>query len=135
MNIINELRDQLIVALDDYLENVNDDPGAGQLAEKIVSLLEITAEELGMDDAGSIIADIEEAAGLEEDLVDVLETELGRTNDLELDGESIVEFIEKLGMLDFDETDDDDDFDEDDDSDEVDDIDEEEEEFDYEEDE
>jgi len=103
MQLPTEVRESLIVMLDEYFENENDSPDVSQLANYIVSSLESVAEEAGVEDAEEIITMIEEEAELEEPLTITLEEELGRNDELELTGEDVVAFLATVCALSWDE--------------------------------
>ena len=107
-----EVRESLIVLLDEYFEDVNDSPDATVLASFVVRVLESCAEEAGVDDAENIISSIEEAAEMEEPLAVLLTEEFASNDELELTGEEVVEFVIKLCSVTWDEEDELDEFDE-----------------------
>lgn len=101
-----EIRESLVMALDEYFETENDDPDSGELASTFVRLLQEAAEEADIDEADEIIILIEEEAELDESLADTLAYAFGRSDDLELSGEEVVSLVEKLGLLEWDEDED-----------------------------
>ncbi|MED5371111.1 MAG: hypothetical protein VX899_08870 [Myxococcota bacterium] len=99
MKLPSELRESLVIAVDDYLETVNDDPDASTLAAALMDLLEQAAEDADYD-TEDIATEIEEEAELEEPLQDVLEYEFTKNDEIELTGEDVVNVVEKLiGIL------------------------------------
>ena len=95
MNLPFAVREGLIIAIDEYLEDDNDQPDARDLAEALVRSLVSAAEECDIDDADEIIQQIEEAAEMEENLTDTLEDSFSKNAELELTGEDIVLHSEK----------------------------------------
>lgn len=94
-----ELRESLVIAVDDYLETVNDDPDASTLADALVRCLDQAAEDADYD-TDDIIGEIEEEAELEEPLQDTLEYEFTKNDEIELTGEDVVAVVERLiGIL------------------------------------
>jgi len=124
MQLPTEVRESLIVMLDEYFENENDSPDVSELANFIVRSLETIAEEAGVDDAEEILTLIEEEVEMEEPLTITLEEELGRNDDLELTGEDVVAFLATVCSLSWDEEEE---FEDLDDFDEIDDLDDDEE--------
>ena len=109
------LREGLIIAIDEYLEDDNDQPDARDLAEAVVRALVSSAEDCDIEDADEIIQQIEEAAELEESVTETLEDSFSKSGDLELTGEDVVIHSEKtleLSWTDEDLLDDMDDMDE-----------------------
>ena len=107
MQLPYEVREALVMAVDEYLETVNEDPDAGSLAEYVVETLEASAEVHGVEDAEELISRIEEHAALDESLVDTLEYEFSNADELGLTGEEIVSLIEKVCGIEWEERDDD----------------------------
>lgn len=127
MKLPYEIRESLVLSLDEWLENVNDDPGPEDLAGYVVEALETAAEETELEELEDIVSMLEEDLELDEPLVDHLEYEFGRNDDLELSGDEVVAYVEKVLRLkwsktadlmdeleEFDALDDDDEEDEDD---------------------
>lgn len=127
MKLPYEIRESLVLSLDDWLENVNDDPGPEDLAGYVVEALEMAAEETEIEELEDIVGMLEEDLELDESLADHLEYEFGRNDDLELSGDEVVAYVEKVLRLkwaktadlmdeleEFDALDDEDDEDEDD---------------------
>mgnify|MGYP007063681734 CR=1 FL=1 len=109
------LREGLIIGIDEYLEDDNDQPDARDLAEAVARGLVSSAEDCDIEDADEIIQQIEEAGELEESLTDTLEDSFSKSADLELTGEDVVMHTEKtleLSWTDEDLLDDMDDLDE-----------------------
>ncbi|MCB9746619.1 MAG: hypothetical protein H6740_28850 [Alphaproteobacteria bacterium] len=96
-----EVRENLVMTLDEWFETENDDPDAEELASVFVKFLERAAEEAEVEDAEELVLNIEEEAELDDSLYDVLGYEFGKHDDLELSGEEVVTFVEKLGFLDW----------------------------------
>ena len=99
MKLPYEIRESLVLSLDDWLENVNDDPGPEDLAAMVVESLETAAEEAELEDMEDIVAALAESLELDDTLVDHLEFEFGRNEDLELSGDEVVAFVEKVLRL------------------------------------
>jgi len=115
MKLPNAVRECLIIAIDDYLEDDNDQPDARDLAEAVVRCLVSSAEDCDIEDSDEIIEQIEEANEMEESLTDTLEESFAKNGELELTGEDIVMHSEKtleLSWTDEDMLDDMDDLDE-----------------------
>ena len=109
MEIPAQVREALILAIDEYLETDNDQPDAHDLAAQLISSLEEAAEDAKMEDSDELAGLIEEQCDLEEPLVDVLEALFGNSDELELTGEDIVHHFEtaiKIDWLDPQEPDD-----------------------------
>lgn len=117
-----EVRESLIVTLDEYFENENDSPDASELAHFLVQSLEQVAEEAGVDGVEDLIERIEEEAELDEALVRVLQDELSANDELELTGDDVIAFFVDICQIkwdeeeEFDELDEFEDFDVDDES-------------------
>ena len=93
------LRHSLGSASDDYFETENADPDVEQLAQFIADQIESSAEESGLEEVDELLARIEEDARLEESVAGTLEYELGQHEDLELTGEEVMSFVEKVLRL------------------------------------
>jgi len=91
-----ELRESLVIAIDDYFETENDDPDATTLANAVIRLIEHAAEDADYEDSDDLITDIETAAELEEGMLDALEFEFAKNDELELTGEDIAVAVEKV---------------------------------------
>ncbi len=98
-----EVRESLIVTLDEYFENENDSPDASELAHFLVQSLEQVAEEAGVDDVEELVERIEEEAELDEALVRVLRDELSANDELELTGEEVTSFFVEICQIKWDE--------------------------------
>lgn len=96
MKLPTDLRESLVVALDDYLEMDNDDPDAATLANALLKLIELAAEDADYEESEDLLSDIEEEAELEEPLVDVLEYEFAKNDEMELTGEDVTRVVEKV---------------------------------------
>lgn len=112
MQLPTEVRESLVVLLDEYFEDVDDSPDATDLAGFVVRALESSAEEAGVDDAENIISLIEEEAEMEEPLALILTEEFANNDELDLSGEDVVAFIVQICDLKWDEEDELDEFDE-----------------------
>lgn len=99
MKLPAHVRESLVIAIDEYFENENDDPDVEQLAQFIADQIEISAEEAGLEEVDELLAKIEEDARLEESVAGTLEYELGQHEDLELTGEEVMSFVEKVLRL------------------------------------
>lgn len=91
-----ELRESLVIAVDDYFETENDDPDATTLANAVIRLIEQAAEDADYEDSDDLITDIETEAELEEGIFDALEFSFAKNDELELTGEDIVTAVEKI---------------------------------------
>lgn len=95
MKLPAEFRESLVIVVDDYFEMENDDPDASTLADAMLRALEQAAEDSDFE-SDDILAEIEEAAELEEPMLEVMEYEFTRNEELELTGEDVVQVIETL---------------------------------------
>ena len=101
-----EVRDSLVLLLDEYFENVNDTPDAAELAAFVVLRLQEVAEEAGVEEADEILDNVVENAEFEEPLVVVLQEEFTSNSDeLDLTGEDVVTFVASACNLTWDEED------------------------------
>lgn len=91
-----ELRESLVIAVDDYFETENDDPDAATLATAIVRLIEQAAEDADYEESDDLLTEIETEAELEESMIDTLEFEFAKNDELELTGEDVVLAVEKV---------------------------------------
>lgn len=96
MDLPKRLRDLLIVRVDEYLEDVNDDPEPADLAEVVVDALLAGADELGLDDAADVVARIEEHAGLDDTLLEALEYEFANDEDLDVTGDAVASLLRRI---------------------------------------
>ena len=104
-----ELRESVIAGEhDDWL----DEPES--LVAYVVELLEVFADEVGLDD---LTTELEESGALEEPLADAFESEISSNEEFEFTGEEVVSLLERLCEIEFGDDDDDDDDDEDEDED------------------
>ena len=115
MRFPNELREALVISVDDYFEMENDDPDATTLAGAFIDILSRAAEDIDFEE-DDLVGTIEDQAELEEPLAHVLEEEFSKNDELELTGEDVVAVVEKLlgiewtdsgleGEMDYDEDD------------------------------
>lgn len=95
MRFPNELRESLVLSVDDYFEMENDDPDATTLAGAFIEMLVRAAEDIDFEE-DDLVATIEDQAELEEPLTQVLEEEFSKNDELELTGEDVVVVVEKL---------------------------------------
>ena len=91
-----ELRESLVVAVDDYFETENDDPDAATLANALLRLIEQAAEDADYEDSDDLLTDIQTEAELEEGILDTLEFEFTKNDELELTGEDVVVAVERV---------------------------------------
>ena len=84
MKLPSQVRDTIILSLDEYLETINDQPDAAELAEQTVSAIAEGAEEADVDEYEEVLLQIEEEQEMEESLVETLEYEFSKADDLEL---------------------------------------------------
>ena len=101
-----QVRDIIILSLDEYLETINDQPEPDQLAEQTVSAIALGAEEAEVEDYEEVILAIEEEQEMEESLVETLEYEFSKADDLELSGEDLIGLIDRVCGLEWDDEDD-----------------------------
>jgi hypothetical protein len=106
MKLPEQIRDTIILSLDEYLETVNDQPDAAELAEQTVEAISSGAEDVGLEDSDEIVLKIEEEMDLEESLVETLEFEFQKADDLELSGEDLIGLIDRVCGLVWDDEDD-----------------------------
>jgi hypothetical protein len=106
MKLPDQVRDTIILSLDEYLETVNDQPDATELAEQTVQAIAAGAEEAGMEDHEEVVLQIEEENELEESLVETLELEFQKADDLELSGEDLIGLIDRVCGLSWEDEDD-----------------------------
>lgn len=99
MKLPQEIRESLVIAIDDYFETENDDPDAASLAEACLRLLDQAAEDADYEESEDLVTDIENAAELEDGLHDALEFEFAKNDELELTGEDVVQVIERVAGL------------------------------------
>ena len=101
-----QIRDTIILSLDEYLETVNDQPDAGELAEQTVEAISTGAEAAGMEDCEEVVFQIEEEMEMKESLVETLEFEFQKADDLELSGEDLIGLVDRVCGLNWDNEDD-----------------------------
>ena len=106
MKLPEQVRDTIIVSLDEYLETINDQPDAAELAEQTVSAISQGAEDADVDDYEAVLLAIEEEQEMEESLVETLEYEFSKADDLELSGEDLIGLIDRVCGLEWDDEDD-----------------------------
>ena len=78
---------------------MNDDPDVLELAQLIADQLELSAEEAGLEDVHELLERIEADADLDEPVLGTLEYEFRRHEDLELTGEEVMSFVERVLRL------------------------------------
>ncbi|HJN75083.1 MAG TPA: hypothetical protein QGF58_14235 [Myxococcota bacterium] len=91
-----ELRESLVVAVDDYFETENDDPDAATLANALLRLIDQAAEDADYEESEDLLSDIQTDAELEEGILDTLEFEFTKNDELELTGEDVVVAVERV---------------------------------------
>jgi len=106
MKLPEQVRDTIILSLDEYLETINDQPDAAELAEQTVSAISQGAEDADVDDYDEVLLAIEEEQEMEESLVETLEYEFSKADDLELSGEDLIGLIDRVCGLEWDDEDD-----------------------------
>ena len=106
MKLPEQVRDIIILSLDEYLETINDQPEPDQLAEQTVAAIAAGAEEADVEDYEELILAIEEEQEMEESLVETLEYEFSKADDLELSGEDLIGLIDRVCGLEWDDEDD-----------------------------
>jgi len=106
MKLPEQVRDTIILSLDEYLETINDQPDATELAEQTVQAIQNGAEEAGFEDFEEVILQIEEEMELEESLLETLEYEFQKADDLELSGEDLIGLIDRVCGLSWEDEDD-----------------------------
>jgi len=106
MKLPEQVRDTIILSLDEYLETINDQPDAAELAEQTVSAISQGAEDADVDDYEEVLLAIEEEQEMEESLVETLEYEFSKADDLELSGEDLIGLIDRVCGLEWDDEDD-----------------------------
>lgn len=119
MELPRSIRVALLEELDEYIDAV-DEPDIETVVSYVLDQLQLAEDEFDLDD---IAGQIEESAGLEGSLQDMLEEELQSRDDFVFTGEEIVSAFEQLGGIEWVDEDvlDDDVDDEDEDEDEEDD--------------
>ena len=95
MRFPHELRESLVLSVDDFFEMDNDDPDATTLASAIIQMLLAAAEDIDMEE-DDLVGLIEDECELEDPLQQVLEEEFSKNDELELTGEDVVTLVEKL---------------------------------------
>lgn len=106
MKLPEQVRDTIILSLDEYLETINDQPDATELAEQTVQAIQNGAEEAGFEDFEEVILQIEDEMELEESLAETLEYEFQKADDLELSGEDLIGLIDRVCGLEWEDEDD-----------------------------
>ena len=106
MKLPAQVRDTIIFSSDEYLETINDQPEPDQLAEQTVAAIAQGAEEADIEDYEEVILAIEEEQEMEESLVETLEYEFSKADDLELSGEDLIALIDRVCGLEWDDEDD-----------------------------
>ncbi len=95
MRFPHELRESLVLSVDDFFEMENDDPDATTLAAAILQMFQASAEDIDMEE-DDLVGLIEDECELEDPLQQVLEEEFSKNDELELTGEDVVALVEKL---------------------------------------
>ncbi len=90
-----ELRESLVISIDDFFETENDDPDATTLASVFITAIQNSGEDVDMDEE-DLVSLIEDNAELDEPLQHILEEEFSKNDELELTGDDVVSFVEKL---------------------------------------
>ncbi|NCG18386.1 MAG: hypothetical protein GWP91_05145 [Rhodobacterales bacterium] len=93
------LRDQLVDALDEFLDALGNSPEAEPICNYILELIELYSDENELDD---IISELEESGALEESLGDSLESEMASNDEFEFTGEELVSLLERMCEIDWD---------------------------------
>jgi len=106
MKLPEQVRDTIILSLDEYLETINDQPDATELAEQTVQAISSGAEDAGLEDYEEVVLQIEEEMEMEESLVETLEYEFQKADDLELSGEDLISLIDRVCGLNWEDEDD-----------------------------
>ena len=96
MEMPEQVRDAVIMMLDEYLETENDQPDAADLAEQVIAAMQTAVEDAGMDDPEEVVARIEDEQAYEDSLVDALEEEFSNSEDIELSGEELISYVERV---------------------------------------
>jgi hypothetical protein len=86
-------RDLIVNELDSYLEAFGSDPDAEVVAGYVVELIEVWADEEGVDD---VISELEDSGSLEDTFPETLETEMSSNDEFEYTGEEIASLIERM---------------------------------------
>lgn len=94
------IRDRLVEDLDEYLNNLPDDPDVEMVATFIIEQLEVYADEKGIDD---IVVGLEESGGLDSTLQEFLESEMDSNDDFEFTGEECVALLEAACEIEWEE--------------------------------
>ena len=90
-----ELRESLVISIDDFFETENDDPDATTLASVFITAIQNSGEEVDIEEE-DLVSLIEDNAELDEPLQNILEEEFSKNDELELTGDDVVAFVEKL---------------------------------------
>jgi len=90
-----ELRESLVISIDDFFETENDDPDATTLASVFITAIQNSGEEVDLEEE-DLVSLIEDNAELDEPLQHILEEEFSKNDELELTGDDVVAFVEKL---------------------------------------
>jgi hypothetical protein len=95
MELPRSIRVALLEELDEYIDAV-DEPDIETVVSYVLDQLQLAEDEFDLDD---IAGQIEESAGLEGSLQDMLEEELESRDDFVFTGEEIVSAFEQLGGI------------------------------------
>ena len=90
------MRELLVDQLDTYCENLDEATDTDALAEAVVEILEVVANEVGGVDPEEIVSKLEMSGELDASLVEVLESHFASSTSLEFTGEEIVALLEKV---------------------------------------
>ena len=101
-----EVRESLIVALDEYFEEENDDPSPQTIAALVTRFLEDFAEEAGVDEPEELIIRLEEEMEIEDSFPEHLTFEVESNEDLEITGEAVVAFVKIVCSITWDDDED-----------------------------
>lgn len=99
MKLPQEIRESLVIAIDDYFETENDDPDAVSLAEACCRLIQVASEDADYEEVDDLVSALEAAAELEEGLHESLEFEFAKNDELELTGEDVVQVIVRVAGI------------------------------------
>jgi hypothetical protein len=94
------IRDALVNDLEEFLNNLPDDPEPEMVAGFMIEQLEIYADERGIED---IIVSLEESGNLDVSLQEALESEMESNEDFEFTEEECVSLLETLCDIEWDE--------------------------------
>ena len=106
MQLPSAFRDLIVNELDGYLEAFGAEPDAEVVANYVVEVIEVWADEQGLDE---VISDLEESGALEETFSETLESEMSSNDEFEYTGEEIASLVERMCEIEWEDGDDDDD--------------------------